>query len=110
MADVEALNAQSIEILGAEVEGLDERARTLALRTLLGEQARQRELGALHAHIEPDAPLLARLMDDMHARARVKTQCLHQACGQGLAHHQHRRHAAAEVVLRDKRLEHLTLG
>jgi hypothetical protein len=56
------------------------RVRAL-LRALFGQQPRQRQLGALGRHLQPDAALLARLVHRAHARARCLGQRLDQRFG-----------------------------
>jgi hypothetical protein len=49
VADVETLDAQGVRVGDIQVQRLDQRARALALRALLGQQPRQRQFGALDA-------------------------------------------------------------
>ena len=69
VAHVEALDAQALEVGGVQVEHLGQCARALALRTLLGQQPRQRQLGTGGGHLEPGPALLARLVHGAHAHA-----------------------------------------
>jgi hypothetical protein len=61
-----------------QVQRLDQRARALLLRAFFGQQPRQRELGALGRHLQPDAALLARLVLRAHAHCRGFAQGLDQ--------------------------------
>ena len=107
VADVEALDAQMREVVHLQAERLGERARAGLLRALFGQQARERELRVLFGHREPDAPLPLRLAQQRHLVPGLLDQQIDEfAARRRVAHDQHRRHAIAEVMLRDERFQH----
>jgi len=107
VADVEAFDAQRREIVAFEAERLGERARARLLRALLGQQPRERDLRILLGHRQPRAPLPLRLPHQRHLVAGLLGQQLEQvAARRRVTDDEHRRHAIAEVVLRDERVEH----
>jgi hypothetical protein len=57
VADVEALDAQLVQLVHRQVQRLGQRAGARLLRALLGQQARQLQRGVLLRHLQPGAAL-----------------------------------------------------
>ena len=107
--DVEALDRQVIQALHRQIQRLGERARARLLRTLLGQQARQLNVGVLLRHVEPGPALLARLVHRHRTLAGLLPKCVQQVFIHRFANDQHRRHGHTQVVLRDEGRQHLLL-
>ena len=109
VADVETLDAQRVQVVQPQVQRIDQRAGSLALRTLLGQQARQRDLRPLLGHLQPSAALLTRLMLGVELDPQLLAQCRQQFGRHRMAQHQTGRRRHAQVMLGDEGFEHLLL-
>ena len=107
MRNVEALDAEVVEIVGRQIERFDQCARTRLLRALFGQQARQLQACIGLRHFQPVPALLARLVHRRDARARMLRDGFDQRTRHLLAEHQRRRHRHVDVMLRDEGFEHL---
>src|SRR5471032_639538 len=78
VADVEAFDAQRVDVFRLQRQRVDQRARARLLRALLRQQPRQRNLGALDGQLQPFAARLLRLEDQVDAVAALLLQGHHQ--------------------------------
>jgi hypothetical protein len=88
--DVEALDAEVVQVVAREVQRLDQRAGARLLRAFFGQQAGQLQPGIRLGHLQPVAALLARLEHRRHApaglqRDRLDQLAAHQVAGTSVA-------------------------
>ena len=112
VADVETFDPHKGEIgpVLPEPQRLDEGARARLVRALFCEQAGERELGVTLGHVEPGAALALRLVDDLDAMPTLHLEQFDQRRRLQVPVDDDRaRHEALDIVLHEKRLEHLLL-
>ena len=107
--DVKAFDGQLVEILDRQVQHLGQGARARLLRAFFGQQPGQLNVGIFLRHLQPDAALLARLLNHGDAHAGLLGQQLHQPLLHGMADDERGRHGHADIVLGDEGLQHQLL-
>ena len=104
MRDVEAFDPLG---RGRQAERCLQRCEPVVLRRLLRELLPNREARVLHGHREPDAPLTARIVDDLDALSRLRGEHLRQRRMIVRSRNDdRRRHRPLDVVLLEERRHH----
>ena len=106
MRNVKALNAQGVEFVQRHVQCFSQGPRARLLRAFFCQQACQLQVGIFLRHVQPDAALLARLVNGGELDAALRRQRTDQQFVDRRTADQRGWHGHVEVVLGNKGFEH----
>ena len=106
VGNIKALNAQGVEFVQRHVQCFSQGAGTRLLRAFFCQQACQLQIGIFLRHVQPDAALLARLVNGGELDAALRRQRTDQQFVDRRTADQRGWHGDVEVVLGNKGFEH----